>query len=534
MTAGEFCTLIECLTGTPLKNLTPQDEAALGTIVSEGNREIDCTQFNELLLLVNKDRVQPPFFLYFFGMHCRIADLGKGVDKFKLTAMLAFGNFIFAWRVLSRLHTQEEFHRRLGELPIGGDPDGNILRSRPEKLLEIDQIPRDDTPLVGYLSTAVIPEAERARLLSSCASKCDLGKPWQSIESMLQTAVKENEQPEAFAVMNRLRNWCGEDILQCRDYLGKMIPALESRCARLEHVQQNGIRNQDVYLTWDEMDVYFATSMRKAWEYEDLYDFIDELTRSAELKGLNLRYFDPTQSYTPHRIDKGLVESLMLKRAKCTVYSVQDTDTLGKDSELAATLAQGKPVIAYIPLVDVERRARELFDEAPTTISERLRFVLYADEKFSSVVEQRDLQFLRQFEAIHEFSSSIPFSSIADRDADSRFRSEHADEIQRLCKIIAESERRIYDKRANTLKNSHPLGLQVNLADGVANGVLVARSISECATLLFRLLTRTMQFRIDEEKDMWYLREVLTGSIFRVVTKQKKISNCFWNFYIRR
>ena len=33
-------------------------------------------------------------------------------------------------------------------------------------------------------------------------------------------------------------------------------------------VQETGIRNQDVYLTWDGMDVYFATSMRKPWEYE--------------------------------------------------------------------------------------------------------------------------------------------------------------------------------------------------------------------------------------------------------------------------
>ena len=39
----------------------------------------------------------------------------------------------------------------------------------------------------------------------------------------------------------------------------------------------------------------------------------------------------------------------LLRRAQCTIYMVQEGDTLGKDSELAATLAQGKPVIAYIP-----------------------------------------------------------------------------------------------------------------------------------------------------------------------------------------
>ena len=72
----------------------------------------------------------------------------------------------------------------------------------------------------------------------------------------------------------------------------------------------------------------------------------------------------------------------MLKRACCTVYSVQDTDTLGKDSELASTLAQGKPVIAYVPDMDADKRTRQLLLEDPATVLERLRFVLYADEQF--------------------------------------------------------------------------------------------------------------------------------------------------------
>jgi hypothetical protein len=75
------------------------------------------------------------------------------------------------------------------------------------------------------------------------------------------------------------------------------------------------------------MDVYFATTMRKRWEYEDLFDFVQALMRHGELVDLKLRYFDPTQAYTDNRVNKGLVESLMLKRARCTIYSVQDTDT---------------------------------------------------------------------------------------------------------------------------------------------------------------------------------------------------------------
>ena len=149
-------------------------------------------------------------------------------------------------------------------------------------------------------------------------------------------------------------------------------------------------QNQDIYLTWDHMDVYFATSMRKKWEFEDLFDFVNGLMADPRLAALNLRHFDPTQAFTRDRVDKGLVESLMLKRAKCTVYSVQDTDTLGKDSELAATLAQGKPVIAYVPTVDIETRTHQLAQEDPSTVQDRLRFVLYADDRFAQSISSDD------------------------------------------------------------------------------------------------------------------------------------------------
>src|SRR5262249_16248809 len=153
-------------------------------------------------------------------------------------------------------------------------------------------------------------------------------------------------------------------------YISEVAPEIENRHARLQQVQAIATRNQDIYLTWDHMDVYFATSMRKAWEFADLYDFISGLMTRPPIHELKARYCEPTQSYTGNRVDKGLVESLMLKRAKCTVYSVQDTDTLGKDSELAAMLAQGKPVIAYVPSKTENDRAVELLQEDPQTVLE--------------------------------------------------------------------------------------------------------------------------------------------------------------------
>ena len=180
--------------------------------------------------------------------------------------MLRYGNFVYGYRTLCRIATQDLFGSELGELPIG-EPNSVKYKDRTPALLQLAPIPRE---LLKYLST--------------------------------------------------------------------VVPELEQQHQHLKNVQLKGARNQEIYLTWDHMDVYFATSMRKSWQYPDLYAFVAELTQDRKLQRLNIRQFDPTQSYADQRIDKGLVESLMLKRAKCTVYSVQDTDTLGKDSDLAPTL----------------------------------------------------------------------------------------------------------------------------------------------------------------------------------------------------
>jgi hypothetical protein len=336
---------------------------------------------------------------------------------------------------------------------------------------------------------------------------------WGHLEEVVRELSKPEEQMAVIGMLNNYRSrYPGKTTHYFQTHVEKIAPVIERRHSRLQEVQAIATCNQDIYLTWDHMDVYFATSMRKAWEFSDLYDFISGLMSRPEVKDLNLRYFDPTQSYTGNRIDKGLVESLMLKRAKCTVYSVQDTDTLGKDSELAATLAQGKPVIAYVPTKSADDRYVELMREDPQTILERLRFVLNADERFMADLSTEDRAFVAEFRALPEFVQSAVFRSVPEHDAVRDFRNQHERDLQRLCRLIAASEKRIYDSRANTLKGFHPLGIQVNLATGVANGVMVVRSITECAALLKSILTSSMEFDVVEDSSMWYLRERIADS----------------------
>ena len=64
--AETFLHLAEALTGTPVKGDTETDRSCLRDILADDSRHIDCSQFNELLLLVNKDRVSECFFAHFF------------------------------------------------------------------------------------------------------------------------------------------------------------------------------------------------------------------------------------------------------------------------------------------------------------------------------------------------------------------------------------------------------------------------------------------------------------------------------------
>ena len=389
---------------------------------------------------------------------------------------------------------------------------------------------RAETYLLGYLSAGeVLLECGRAEALLRVLK--GVTEDWNQVSVILRETYDDAELPELESLVTALRNSEGADatVDGVRSRLEQDKESLDSLSDRVEAVQNLGDMNTDVYLTWDHMDIYFATSMRRRREYEQLYDFVSDLMQTAPLADLRPRHFDPTQSFEKNRIDKGLIEALMLKRAACTVYSIQDNDTLGKDSELAATLAQGKPVIAYAPQIDVEKTAEELMHVDPRVILGRWNFVQGADasaRRLGGFAEE----FEKKLEAV---TSQLVWTSLPAGETGDRFCEEHGPDLMRFGKIIADFEKRIYNKRANTLKDAHPLGIQVHLETGVANGVLVVRDVPSCAELVHRIMTNQMVFEIvdDNETDSWLLVEEITQCAYRVVTRNPKLTNCFWNFY---
>ncbi len=186
-----------------MKGLGDGELSLLAQILADDDRDIDHSQLNELLLLINKDRMGKPMFRFVFGESCRVSQLEAAVERYQKVAMLRYGNFVFAYRTLSRIVDEVQFAAELGSLCVEGDRTGAAYSARAEKLLEVGNIPREDTPLVGYLSaTQIVAEAGRSKLLR-VAAKAGEGSSWGAFEKVIRELSNPEEQ---LAVIGMVRN----------------------------------------------------------------------------------------------------------------------------------------------------------------------------------------------------------------------------------------------------------------------------------------------------------------------------------------
>jgi hypothetical protein len=446
---------LEKLTGqtAPLKNDVPVDA---GHLLDLGGTGIGLSQLNELLLLLGYDRVTRAFFQYLVDGAVQYeptatatiptySRLVDGVDRFRQTALFLYGNVKYAFKTLSS--DEELLVRDIANIaPI----EVARFSSRHAEIFPIQKIEPDNTYYLGYIVAAEIQE----RLAAGD-----------------QSALLDEQ--------------------------------------KQQHIVEVGIRNHNAYLVSDHLDVYVATSMRSRHDYVAVSRLVNAIFQQPALKELKLRYFDPTQAYCKRRVDKGLVEALMLRRACCTIYLAQENDTFGKDSELASTLAQGKTVVAYVPSTR-EEYAQDLVDEIQQRSPNRSRADI--------VLEQ-----LRIFDPEAGWTDRLLQQWIADPTT-------MVDEA--AIRMLSQKIAKHYDKRAGALMALHPLGIQVHLETGVANGVLVVRTPEKCAELVRRIMTQTLQFDLVEEDGLVVLREQISGCIFRVMTQDPMLTNSFWNFYL--
>ena len=95
--------------------------------------------------------------------------------------------------------------------------------------------------------------------------------------------------------------------------------------------------------------------------------------------------------------------------------------------------------------------------------------------------------------------------------------------------LVATSLR--FERRARIFREVHPLALQVILSSGVLNGILVARSVDSCATVIHALIRNDLDLEMvtpEKEEDLNYrLVEKTTGSTIRVISRHQLLRNAF-------
>lgn len=353
-----------------------QLDESLQTILGPDDKlNLNKAKFDQLMLYCGRRLPTSHFLEYFFGSVQTISDFEKAIDRFRICAALLFGNFRFGYRTLATCN-EKEFQEWVRKV----EPADKTDFTKREEFTEIHQIPKDDLYLLGYVSSAELSDLdlclEAIRRLRSSGSSID--QVLQNLGAEKQRKISETlaEHELSFPTTGS----AGLTPKALHELESQLVSIVEPLRERTERAQEMGRKNTDRYLTLSYLDVYVATSMREKQDYTDHNRFIGEVFEHPDVNPLKLRYFDPTLSYADDRITKGLIECLMIRRARVTLYNAGYEDTLGKDSELASSLAQGKPVIVYVPVgqdekskAQLERRAKLFKEDHPLGLQVDIR-----------------------------------------------------------------------------------------------------------------------------------------------------------------
>jgi len=516
-----------------------------------------CDLFNRLLLSMGIKPADFSFFETVFGNvdFSKENAVEERVKKFRCLCMLEYGSFRFGYKVL-KFGGDSERRQSLRDLWSKYFPDPTevtkrvgLFKAKPAAV-GLYEIPPTQLFVLGYLASEQAKKVNGARQQLSTILDDAITSPAKDTSALSRIAKKHGV--EAFGAFVATAGIPGtEKLLYPKlhapgvPYNQILIDAKEA-CkvvdeGALEEAQRQGKQNSETYFAMHDVEVYVATSMRDPLHFTTNHSFVTQLFKQGELKDWKLRYFDPTQSYLPDRIQKGLTECLMIKRADVTIYNAQEADTFGKDAEAAVALAQGKPVVVYVArLFGGDPSFNTLYkaiDSAPRmTLKELVDSmkdlgyltaqdvpVLSAPEKTKSdcidlVVRQQSEKLMKQLNPSEVEGELISQGYEPPQTGLIGFA------VERISKL---------ERRALMFLEIHPLSLQTSPIDGVARGVIVTRSVRTTAKILQGLLVGTLEYEIAEPGENSILVEKITRSPVRVVAKNPILTTAFWSEFSR-
>lgn len=537
--------------------------------------------FNRLLLTLGIKPSGLPFFKALFE------DLDFGnldtfkerVKLFRCLSMLEYGNFRFAYKILkygtdpvTKNEVEKLLNKYFPKRHLSEDLIGKRSREYQGKtgLSGLKEIATNQLFTLGYLAnekSGVVNDNRRklSDLLEKTLSVDKMG----DFRDLLELAKKGNiSEADLNTFVSKSGVPGSESLLAPSFYVPRahyrdIIASIKRECISvdsqiIEKSRLDGQINTTTYLGVKDLDIYFATSMREPLHFTTNHAFIQSLLNSEALKGWKIHYFDPTQSYLPDHIQKGLVESLMIKRAKVTIYNAQEEDTFGKDSEAAVALGQAKDVIVYVDrLFDNIPRFKLLYDPIDSAVRNvKLKDLLAEFKKREFLTKNEESQLLVKEDPELPVHGKVLYDVVEKvaRNGTSKILTELTDsnEID-SARINAELMHHGYDpyttgksikdfiideipkleKRALMFKEIHPLSFQISSRDGVARGVIVTRSVADTAYVLKGLLIGGLDYEIVDTEFNTLLLEKRTRSAMRVVTKDQTLSTAFWSEFSR-
>lgn len=539
---------------------------------------------NKCLLSLTLPPMNQDFFNVFLGYKIFIdyENLFDAVEKFNILSMYFYGDFKQAYNEL-RISNKVIILKKFSTI----FPNPSEIKRRAsyfENRYNFDDIQKIDGYnlwVLGYLAYTNLDRINEARndLLPIIR---------ESIEKGIQNKNAFTELLYAKTKLNRADIWKASfdysssplNLNPALDYQLILKNALKVCEGQLSETNINDLRqkarnNTAKYLALTNIDVYFATSMRDPVNFTTTEEFVKKLLDHKDIKDLNMRYFDPTQSYSHDRIDKGLIECLMIKRAKVTIYNAQESDTFGKDSEAAVSLAEGKDVIVYISRLfcdnpnfkllytdinDMMRKPfmgeKEFLKEAITSLQNKkygdsneiegilgnfagksdiikLMLISKGYEILQKIDEQKIRDELDNY-GYHESPKVKPSSFLLKNsklalELDEIKENDVYSEIGLGLRLWALTIMIQLELRALVFQDGHPLGLQTSPRDSIARGVIVTRDIEITAEILKSILTKSTVFYMDYAKYAALLREFNSKSVVRIVTRNENLAKSYWS-----
>jgi hypothetical protein len=92
-----------------------------------------------------------------------------------------------------------------------------------------------------------------------------------------------------------------------------------------------------------------------------------------------------------------------------------------------------------------------------------------------------------------------------------------------------------HEQRHRIYRDIHPLSRLIDFNTGVAVGAMVTESLGDVSELLYRIFENKLEYELEQPRDDYLrLKEKLTGSVVRLQTSDRMLTETFWNHYHNR